>query len=50
MQKYKNIYYIALPFDPEFDHKKFLKGSRAEIKETVQYFGWKWDVYKIYRQ
>ena len=47
MQNYKNVYYIALPFDPEFNHDNFLEGRQVDSKETVQYFGWKWNVYKM---
>lgn len=47
LRAFKKIYYIALPFQPDFDHKKFLAGRPAELTETIQYFGWKWDVYEI---
>ena len=45
--KYKNIYYIALPFDKNFDHIKFLGDKEYDWVKSVQYISWKWNLYKI---
>ncbi|MBD5134537.1 MAG: hypothetical protein HDT39_01030 [Lachnospiraceae bacterium] len=45
--KYKNIYYIALPFDKDFDHIKFLGDKEYDWVKSVQYISWKWNLYKI---
>lgn len=46
-ESFQRIYYIALPFQEDFDHEKFLAQSSSDLVDTVQYISWKWDVYQI---
>lgn len=42
---YDNIYYIALPFDEDYDFKNF--EEQCIDKKTINSYGWKWDVYRL---
>lgn len=47
MGAYQHIYYMALPFQKDFDHAKFLESADSKYIDTVQYISWKWDIYQI---
>lgn len=46
-EKYENIYYIALPFDKDFNHIEFMGNRKYDWVKSVQYISWKWKLYKI---
>lgn len=47
LAKYKEVYYIALPFDKAFNHNSVIDAMGYIDKMSVSYISWKWDVYRI---
>jgi len=47
LNKYSQIYYIALPFDKSFNHLKFLEKKQYKAIGEIQYISWKWKLYQI---
>ena len=45
--KYKKIYYIALPFQQTFNHFSFLSNEKIKFQKTIQYISWKWVIHQI---